>query len=973
MAVPDSPRILDDVNKEAIRLFYGFKETDRSLKYFNATNGTGLPDTNVKDGVINKNVVDDIISIALWHRTLDPPYFGETLIERTMNKVELAFTLLFGKYKRNVSYNLSGFRFIPNINFEKRNSTVRKYVSFLTKGLFSVRDKFPREIGDDYDFLKNDEIMNVEVETGNRTVKIKDLLENLKDLILTVLFDASRINSSLFSINEIFDLVHSWNKDNLLKDGISPQKAERISKQMAVNMKREFRSSIDQELTARMEILVYEIALKINANMRNEDIINSGDYQFVDENTPSFMRLLKAKVDLNIKKLFKKNGIEVARPNLNNPYQKKIVDNVISQSSNLHPLVTKLWINNVDIRDQDNNYISWEDYLLNHQENNNKLRLNILNMREDGSINKISQMNIPLLNGVTNAFEMTSCSKEMDMQEKGLIGAFLTGEDRKNTVVVQHSNITPRRNILRVLYNVVYRHSEFNFDNVNRRGLFKNEEERTKFMKHLCINYEQSLQHLSVYNPRNEALAELDSLVKRSPKEREDLYKVSQIKEITQASLNVFETLYDFTTNSIYAYNPDGKLYKRDAEGNFTIDISPGTDEGREETRKACDVLGVKREDCVLFLSDCLLNGDVNGIKKCSGLMVQMNEDELDKFIKGEIDNIYPPLALRVLQLLGIRKKKLYSHEAKKPIYVVESVAHWLHDFVGKKFEGTFQSKVAKNSKLLKYLNAMVQFVNNHPGLLNKDYTGAPKTKESQGTFLGLPRSGNFPIRDSMVQKLDRLEQHIRREADIVKANPTVNKMLEFLGRQRDYMVPSFMYDTLGGLIKIRDPTLLENSRYLISSLITNQFGGDVHSENLAKDLIEGKSFGSADSMRELYNHILKLLDKENKQLDSSTANSFEKMLKDLRNAEETVINELNIIRDFVEIYRRHSHSTSVHDILSLHDIEQYAKQQAAHERSLKKGEIALVKNLKKLAENLGVTVEEGDITITKHENLNLE
>lgn len=977
MAATDSPPIYNDVNKEAIRLFYGFKDVNKALKYFNASNNTGLDSTNIENGIIKKEVVDDIITVALWHRTLDPPYFGNTLIEKTIDKVKKVFNPLFGEeMSKHVKYD-PPLKFLQGTSVGSNIPIVKQYTHLLLNDDFIVMiRKNIKPISDNkksaYNYLKeNTEIMGIKISFGSVTVG--EIITNFKNLVIKLLYGSATINGVTFNINEIFNLVHSWNKDKLIKEGISPQDAEIKSKQIADKMKKEFKSRINDELLEVTNTIVLLITDLINEKHSNEEIKNYFKYIIVREND-TFKENLSLMVSDTIKYLFEENGIKVARPNLNNEHQRNIINNVIKKKSELSSAVYDLWKKNMDIRDENDKVISWEDY---KDDNNDKLRLNILNMNMniDGSINKKSQLQIPLLNGKTNAFEMTSCAKQMELQEQGLFAYFLTGENKTETVVVKHWNVptTAGRNILRILYNTVYRHSEFNFDHVTAKGLFASEEERAKFMKHLCFNYEQSLQHLSVYNPRNEALRELDALVKRTPKERDDINRVSRIPGITKASLDVFEVLYDFTTNSTYAYKGDGKLYKRDADGNFTIDISPGTAEGIKETAKACEVSGVK-SDCNLYLSDCLLNGDVDGIEKCSGMMVQMSDSELDKFIKDEIDNIYPPLALRVLQLLGIRKKKLYSEEARKPIYVVESVAHWLHDFVGKKFDGTFQNKVAKNSKLLKYLNAMVQFVNNHPGLLNNDYTGKPPIKRSVDSgFPNLPRSGNLPPRDSMGLKLDRLENHLRREADIIQNKPTVDKMLEILGKHKDYLVPNFIYDTLGGLIRIRDPTIMESSRSMISNLVGGQYGGTILAENLGRDLIEGKSFGSADSMKELYYHILKLLKQENKHLDSTTSDNFNKMLKELREAEDTVINELNIIKDFIEIYRRHSPSNDGKDVLSKKDIEQYAKEVAAHERRFKKGEIAFITNLKKLAKHLGVKIETGDITITKHDNLNLE
>jgi hypothetical protein len=151
---------------------------------------------------------------------------------------------------------------------------------------------------------------------------------------------------------------------------------------------------------------------------------------------------------------------------------------------------------------------------------------------------------------------------------------------------------------------------------------------------------------------------------------------------------------------------------------------------------------------CDEYMNQCILDNNATGLGKCLDY-INANDKSFFDVARSEIKQMHPLVALRTLQRFGFRVREAYDRECKMNIKKVEAVKHWLANFMKTKFkDASDQSAIEQNSKLLEYLELIVQYVNGNPTILNGDrFTG--KTEESVGTIQqsDLAKKLNIPTR----------------------------------------------------------------------------------------------------------------------------------------------------------------------------------------------------------------------------------
>ena len=174
------------------------------------------------------------------------------------------------------------------------------------------------------------------------------------------------------------------------------------------------------------------------------------------------------------------------------------------------------------------------------------------------------------------------------------------------------------------------------------------------------------------------------------------------------------------------------ELYKRDASGKETrVDL--GSDLAKNlSVDLQCMGTGFKQppgstSTCADYLRDCLSG---TGVDQCQVYLKDPNF--WDKSV-DEVDNMLPAMAIKTLNAFEFGMEQVWDTTANRRLLKFKSTTSWIEGLTeiakaAKPGATTMTTPdveaIAKNSKLIGYLNMLVKKVNSSPAILNKDYVG---------------------------------------------------------------------------------------------------------------------------------------------------------------------------------------------------------------------------------------------------------
>lgn len=182
------------------------------------------------------------------------------------------------------------------------------------------------------------------------------------------------------------------------------------------------------------------------------------------------------------------------------------------------------------------------------------------------------------------------------------------------------------------------------------------------------------------------------------------------------------------STSEVY-YRKGSELYTRDASG-AEVRVDSGSPAFQKlAVNQKCLGTGyagtAAGETCADYLRDCLSGKDVT---KCKTYLA---DDKFWEKAVDEVEAMLPAMAVQTLNAFEFGMEQVWDNTAARRLYKYKSTDAWIAGLVeatkGRTSAMTVAEveKIAKNTKLVGYLNMLVKKVNSNPAVLNKDYSGA--------------------------------------------------------------------------------------------------------------------------------------------------------------------------------------------------------------------------------------------------------
>uniref|UniRef100_A0A6C0LQJ9 Uncharacterized protein n=1 Tax=viral metagenome TaxID=1070528 RepID=A0A6C0LQJ9_9ZZZZ len=211
-----------------------------------------------------------------------------------------------------------------------------------------------------------------------------------------------------------------------------------------------------------------------------------------------------------------------------------------------------------------------------------------------------------------------------------------------------------------------------------------------------------------------------------------------------------------------------------------------------------CAFVTKNANECANFLRDCALNKDKELGNECAKLINgSFTIDIVPNLLAEQIQKINPKVAYAILKKFGFGEKLEKTDEFNIPgrylnRYIIESVGSWLKALPSLKntiYRGvndfTFES-IGKNNVLLKYFEALVDWVNANSQVLNEEEDvdnkvryREPELNKSFDLYWhhGLPRKSTLNSVKCQINGLDRLKSSIINDISGSRANGMISNI----------------------------------------------------------------------------------------------------------------------------------------------------------------------------------------------------
>lgn len=400
----------------------------------------------------------------------------------------------------------------------------------------------------------------------------------------------------------------------------------------------------------------------------------------------------------------------------------------------------------------------------------------------------------------------------------------------------------------------------------------------------------------------------------------------------------------DFPFQNIWQRAPNGDLVTFGASGKLDIKMQP-IDDVKDDK---CYTTGMNiKTECNTYVHECLLADDADGLNKCIKFLKDHKDTE-DLYIKNEIENMHPLIALRTLQKFGFKGIKSYNKVLGREIISVQSVDNWIETFMKKKFTEEEVQRIftGGNEHIVNYLQNVVSYVNKNPSILNKDVNTEVVQKYNTEY-----KTNSKPNRDEMIAALKQLKVHMRTNYSIIA--PLVPPFI---------VGPFGLYDTMMNIPLVHSNMMMPTIGFSHPDV---HFNPGMFTSVFKQRIDSGRRVGAA-LFRDLFEQVQRdLKDQGKKLVDSDTKNIIENIERMIATEKELekVLMYLEEYNAYLDIFNGRVSSESV---LNMKTLEQLLDR---HKRDLEKYKKLEMTNMEVLNALASLYSDQNDGTYVQLEN----
>jgi hypothetical protein len=439
--------------------------------------------------------------------------------------------------------------------------------------------------------------------------------------------------------------------------------------------------------------------------------------------------------------------------------------------------------------------------------------------------------------------------------------------------------------------------------------------------------------------------------------------------------LSFFDSLINIETGkdtykNIFIRKSDGKLYKKNANGEFKS-ISKGSDEYNSIKRtNKCRTTQIKETSnlkCYEYLNDCLMGKNFKGCKRFLS-----NSDFWPTSVE-EINEMHPSEIINTLLAFKFQVVSIFDKEVNMSLNFFENIEQWKNSLDEKrKLDKTHDdyltddeyNAIIGNTRLFFYLKKLIEKINTNPGILNKNYNenvisgfnydSKNKTRlEHYGVQQGQIYSKPYTTLETVTRQNPKQQQKQKSKPE------DIFNMLSDLGNLKG------IFSTRGGANIKEDIYSMDGGSNIV---VRSSFGPNslpsmsvIPNFSVLKQNMQQTNYKTSGIIEKLYLEVLNKLKTINKDISPSQNESILKHINDLKEKEQKLSMMISYINKYIDLYEIYGDNDN--SILTIENITKYLNK---HNKVLQKTNIKrsdLVSLIETIAETfinkMGVTSDD--------------
>jgi hypothetical protein len=345
-------------------------------------------------------------------------------------------------------------------------------------------------------------------------------------------------------------------------------------------------------------------------------------------------------------------------------------------------------------------------------------------------------------------------------------------------------------------------------------------------------------------------------------------------------------------------------LFTTDASGN-SIDVSAGSNAYNNLKDDQCMGTKVKKNHptlkCSDYISKCIA-GNTNDITACKEFM---QDKTFWDVVPKEVNDMLPSIAEHTLNSFGFRIVP------KNDLRQYESVGSWSRGLDNKELNDNEIKQIRTNTKLMQYLEMLVDKINSNPAILNKQYNAGynfdPTDHTSRFSSWSLTARGMRPR--VIFKNMSNQQINIIRQIGLITSS-LLN--IRSLANNRVAFIPGSGLVIRGIPIAVSSPLSFMQIGGASVQMVSAVPNDDIVKEHypLLKNLLDASE---------------KMLQSKGKSIDGYTKQQIEQHLESYRRSEEKLIKAIKYSDkyiDLLDIYKEYDSE----NILSMDHLKSFVE-----------------------------------------------